>query len=452
LGNGWAIDWSVIPKTTSVISGACYADDFDVNFEDQEFCGTGLAHQFYLPTGFDGTEWRANAGNGFFNDNFDNNILHIDWNNAGGNWTEANGLLEQTDESNGNTNIYALVNEDGSTPLLYHWKMNYFIYYRVDGDRMQFYKVVNDSWTLVVDEPVTVNLDQWYDCKIVFDPTTGIFDIYRDDVLLKTWTDTSPHAAGGGISPRTGNCQVFYDDIKVYKGRGNVETITVGATAADDFQHEDQVIGAAAGQVESIVLDNSKVLSQIHTQSINVDFSEPDGIAVNDGPGTDIAVFSDPAMFAANWTTANDFNGEITRYWYQVGTTSGGVEILPATDNGLSTSIALTDLPLTYGQTYYVTVWAENCAGLLSVPVSSNGQLLDFSCEAIHIINNDFTSGEQLTVKAQQDIIANNVLGSNTIITYHAGNSVLLEAGFEVQLGGDFHAYILSCGLEEIQE
>jgi hypothetical protein len=78
----------------------------------------------------------------------------------------------------------------------------------------------------------------------------------------------------------------------------------------------------------------------------------------------------------ANWAPAPaDPNSGTVAYWYAVGTTFGGNDVIDWTVNGGSTNIHLTGLSLTDQQIYYVSVKAENGADLLSNFICSNGQV-----------------------------------------------------------------------------
>ncbi len=62
----------------------------------------------------------------------------------------------------------------------------------------------------------------------------------------------------------------------------------------------------------------------------------------------------------------------MAKYYYAAGTSPGAGDLIDWTDNGTGTSFINTDVELEPGQTYYTTVIAENGAGLLSEPVSSD--------------------------------------------------------------------------------
>ncbi len=111
-----------------------------------------------------------------------------------------------------------------------------------------------------------------------------------------------------------------------------------------------------------------------------VDTTAPSDIAtVYDGDtiGVDIDTTESGVELSANWTASTDTESGIAKYWYAVGTTAGGTDLVDWTDNGANTSVTKTGLALANEQTYYFTVKAENAAGLQSTPVNSDGQQVD---------------------------------------------------------------------------
>lgn len=66
---------------------------------------------------------------------------------------------------------------------------SYFVWFRVDQSVCEFYKVVNNTFTLMSSVPMTIVANQWYDYKILYDRTTGKMDVYQNDVFIGTWTD-----------------------------------------------------------------------------------------------------------------------------------------------------------------------------------------------------------------------------------------------------------------------
>ena len=69
---------------------------------------------------------------------------------------------------------------------------------------------------------------------------------------------------------------------------------------------------------------------------------------------------------------AMDAESGISRYWYKIGTTPGGSEILGWIDNGKIRSFTTSraNMSLVRGETYYVTVKAVNGAGFSSESTS----------------------------------------------------------------------------------
>jgi hypothetical protein len=98
---------------------------------------------------------------------------------------------------------------------------------------------------------------------------------------------------------------------------------------------------------------------------------------VNDGTGPDIAYTAVGTQLSANWTISVDAESGISKYWYAIGTSAGGADVVGWTDNGANTSVTRTGLSLADDIPYYVSVKAENGIGLQSSAKSSNGQTVD---------------------------------------------------------------------------
>ena len=96
------------------------------------------------------------------------------------------------------------------------------------------------------------------------------------------------------------------------------------------------------------------------------DTTAPGIFAVRDGTADDIDASSSTTSISANWDRAEDAESGISRYWYKVGTTPGGSEVLDWIDNGLERKITTsrTSFSLVRGQQYYITVKAVNGAGI----------------------------------------------------------------------------------------
>jgi hypothetical protein len=107
------------------------------------------------------------------------------------------------------------------------------------------------------------------------------------------------------------------------------------------------------------------------------DSTPPNDISsVNDGTGQDIDITSSISQISANWTASTDQESGISKYLYAIGTTQGGTNTAPWTDN-TPTNVTHTGVTLTIGTTYYFTVKAVNGASLESNATNSDGQWVD---------------------------------------------------------------------------
>jgi hypothetical protein len=94
---------------------------------------------------------------------------------------------------------------------------------------------------------------------------------------------------------------------------------------------------------------------------------------VNDGNGADLDTVYTSTHIQANWNMSTDINSDIVRYLYAVGTLPGANDVVDWTNNGLLTNISLNTINLQPNQTYYVSVKAQNGAGMYSSAIISDG-------------------------------------------------------------------------------
>jgi hypothetical protein len=73
---------------------------------------------------------------------------------------------------------------------------------------------------------------------------------------------------------------------------------------------------------------------------------------------------------------AADSNSGVVAYYYAIGTTPGDSDFVAWTNNGSATAFS-NPVTLIAGQWYYISLRAENGAGLISVTDSSDGQVAD---------------------------------------------------------------------------
>ncbi|GIV30146.1 MAG: hypothetical protein KatS3mg028_1212 [Bacteroidia bacterium] len=423
---GWAATFTItatgsatdnIAPTTAVSAPSGWVTgNFTTTITDADNTGgSGIQKGYYQVIDYNGTEWRANDTKGFFSDNFDDGTIHSDWSIVVGTWNESGGYLNQTDETSstaGNTNIYAAVTQTLSNRYLYEFDIlldgtgtnrrggfhffcdtgnttnrsnSYFVWFRLDNQKFQLYKVVNNSFgSPVVDIPLTFSANTWYNVKVIYDRITGEIWTYWNNQLINKWQDLSPHNPNNGryVSFRSGNAVMKINQLKIYRSRnsGNI-SVTVGAAPTNEIRYQNPNPSQPAGRIKSIAQDNADNISAIAWQDVNVDWTPPSNPSpVNDGKTTDINVVCTKDSLSANWGISSDPNSGLTQYWYSVGTTPGGTNVIGWTNAWANNLITVNIPSITHGQTYYFNVKAENGAGLFSSVISSNGQTVDTTC------------------------------------------------------------------------
>jgi len=417
---GWNATWTsvinvsqsdVIAPTTQVsVSGIWQTQNFQASFTDaDDTTGSGLEKSYYQVIDFDGNDWRANNTQGFFSDNFDQASIHSDWTSVTGTWAINNSVLEQSDENLTNTNIYAPLTQNLSNRYLYHWAgkidgtgnnrragfhffcdnptltnrgNSYFVWFRVDQSVCEIYEVTNDVFTLQASFPMTVNANQWYDWKVIYDRITGKISVYQDNSHIGDWTDTTPLSNGNYVSFRSGNCNWQINNFKAYRSRYSNQPVTVslGSCPTCELRFQNTNPSTPAGRVKSIVADSAGNLSAISYSDINVDWTVPDPIAtVNDSLVSDIDLLLTNTDLWGSWSATADTNSGLSRYWYAVGTQACDSNVIAWTNNWGYDTAHIGNLTLISGQWYYFSVRAENGAGLVTPCYSSDGVLVDLT-------------------------------------------------------------------------
>ncbi len=417
--SGWAVTYTsnstggggggadiISPTTQSAVSGIWQTHNFNTTFTDADNVGgSGLEKSYYQVIDYDGTEWRANNTHGFFADNFDV-AINPDWTVKTGTWSVVGQALYQSDSIPTNTNIYAALNQNLSNRYLYHFVAKigsvgtnrragfhfmcnkpdstnrgdgYFVWFRVDQSQLQIYKVINNSFgSPVFTSTVTVNSNQYYDYKVIYDRISGLMRVYQNDVVIGNWTDPSPYTTGNYISFRSGNANFTVDELKIFRSRVASVNVSVGPGNANDIRYQNPNPSTYSGKIKSICSDSAYNLSSIDFNNINIDWTVPFTIdTVRDGTGSDINITASKTSLAANWNSSSDPNSGIAQYWYCIGTTPGDSNTVAWTSNMVADTVTATGLNLTQGQFYYFTVRAVDGAGLVSIKTTSNGQKVD---------------------------------------------------------------------------
>jgi len=418
--SGWNASWTstinntqtdvTAPTTQVSISGVWQTQNFNASFsESDNVGGSGLEKSYYQVIDYDGSDWRANNTRGFLSDNFDQTAIHPDWTTYTGTWAINNSVLEQSDENLTNTNISTPLTQNLSNRYLYHWAgkidgagnnrragfhffcdnpsltnrgNSYFVWFRVDQSVCEFYEVINDTFYLRNSAAMTVNANQWYDWKVIYDRISGKMSIYQDNVFIGSWTDSTPLATGTHVSFRSGNSNWQVNNFKVYRSRFSNQptSITVGNCSGCDLRYQNINPATPAGRVKSIVADTAGNLSAISYQDVNVDWTSPTPITtVDDSLGSDIDLLTINTDLWGDWSPSSDTNSGLARYWFAIGTAPCDSNVVNWTNNWGYDTAHVGNLTLSNGQMYYFSVRAENGAGLLTTCYSSDGVLVDLT-------------------------------------------------------------------------
>ncbi len=487
--SGWNASWTSVinttqndvtaPTTQVTVSGIWQTQNFQASFaEADDSSGSGLEKSYYQVIDFDGSDWRANNTRGFFSDNFDQATIHPEWTSATGTWAINNSVLEQSNENLTNTNIYAPLTQNLSNRYLYHWAgkidgigtnrragfhffcdnptlpnrgNSYFVWFRVDQSACEIYEVINDVFTLQSSFPMTVNANQWYDWKVIYDRITGKITVYQDNNFIGTWTDLTPLANGDYVSFRSGDCNWQVNNFKVYHSRFSNQSaaITVGNCGSCELRYQNTNPSTPAGRIKSIVADTAGNLSAISYIDVNVDWSVPDPITtVDDSLGADIDLLLINTDLWGDWSLSADTNSGLSRYWFAIGTQACDSDVVAWTNNWGYDTAHVTNLSLLSGQWYYFSVKAENGAGLITPCYTSDGVLVDLTTGIYSNSTRSLSASVGPNPFIGQTTAAYSIATSGTVNAYLYDNSgKRIELCSENQSAGEHQLVINSASL-----
>ncbi|WP_378177308.1 peptidoglycan DD-metalloendopeptidase family protein [Aquimarina sp. SS2-1] len=259
--------------TTSInaIGGNTQSNDFTASFNDND--NVGVTRRFYQALEKYGSNWYANRGNGFFNDNF--NIFYSGYTKGAGNWTINNGHLRQSNTSSDNTKLNTFLSQNSGLPYLYEFSAktistsgprkfgihimadspdlsqrgnSYLIWFSGEDNKVRIYETINNQLNFRAIDDVSLD-NKWANYKITYSPRFGVIEVFRNNKSILKWTDPSPIKNGSTLSLRTNKTMVEFDDLKVYKFRANsTATISAGSSVTDDIRRRN-------GKIKSLVRD-----------------------------------------------------------------------------------------------------------------------------------------------------------------------------------------------------
>lgn len=450
---GWSANFTSVSTTlavpeTAILAGTTWkTSDFDVYINDVSTQST-ISERYYLVADRDNSTNPWTASNGFMTDDF--NSLGS-WTQQTGVFTINNGRLENTDEGLSNTNLHIPFSQTNTTTYLYTWTQqfkgtgnnqraglhfmcsdvtltnrgeSYFVFLREGNDKVQIYSVTNDVFTLQTDDNFTINNLTDYEVKVSHSPTTGWIRVYVNGVLASSWQDPNPLQSGNGISFRTANSQVEFDELKIYQNRSNLVHITTGT--GGDMRYE-SINAEHSGRIYALSKDIQN-WSSVDTADFLIDKTSPVQNFINDGAGSDLSHFQGLTI-SGNWSFT-DIHSDIVQYEYAVGTSPNSDDVIAWSNTGTATSFTESFTSGVIGQTYYVSVKATNGAGL-TAQSSSNGQIYsqddlfleDNQLDQVVVFPNPFT--DQLTIR--------HLPGITTAVLYDINGKIVFSGEVDTQ-------------------
>lgn len=407
---GWVASWSsssggsltdAVNPVTQIQTGSLWRSaDFQAQVSDSD-SGSGISSAFYRVSYRDANGMQANRQKGFLFDDFDTTYTFGGWTGYTGNWGSTGSSVKQFDESQSNTNLGIALNQNNHNAYLYEFNAaiggsgsniragfhfmcdsvqkanrgnSYFIWVRPSTGKLEFYKVNNDVFSLVADTAMTTVADQSYNYKVQYDKTTGRIQVWRDNIFAGSWTDPSPLQTGNGVSFRSGNATLDVSQVQTFVQRTPNTALQISVGNGGDIPVQNLSPAEAAGELSTLLTDLAGNISMPAWTEVNVDWTPPsDAADIRDLYTSDADTVSvQPLQLAGNWVAATDPHSGIARYYYAVGTTPGGNDVLDWTDNWSLNSFAQNHNVQPY-QWYYLSVYAENTAGLVSGTATSNG-------------------------------------------------------------------------------
>lgn len=401
---GWIANYTstpvdIYPPSTSITAGAVWqTDDFTVDYVDIDN-ETSIKNRFYL---ISEKEVNANAPHsngdfGFANEAFEDNVLN--WYPVTGTYSMSNGTYTFGDVNEQNSNTYILVDQDNSSEYLYEWDQtitsnstnqragihffcddpnqsnrgnSYFVYLRSNGDLVQIYSVTNNSFTLEADSSFNIDEGVTYNCRVHYNPSTGWIRVFINEQFVAEWQDQTPLTSGNSVSLRTGGCEAAFDNVRVYKSRGIQTLVTAGPGEEMSIESEGAV---PTGYIYSLVTDSLDNWSPITEHSYLLDFTVPEIITLNDGPGNDIDTV-ETATLEANWL-AQDIHSGIQEYEVAIGTLPNLDDVLGWTSNGIAETFSHVLSNPVYNEVYHISLRVINGADLSEVYISNGQRFID---------------------------------------------------------------------------
>lgn len=402
--NGWIANYTSQsndnqqPSTSILNANTWKTSDFDVEFVDID--NIGVIGKYYLVADKNPqtNKWSSDGNYGFCNEQF--SVDETLWTDLTGSFNiNAQGQLSMTDSSIQNSNSTYQLTQTNNAAYLYEWNQiftsseinqragihffcsdaslpnrgnSYLVIFRENTDKVQIYRVSNDTLYPKTDDNLIVNTDSLYTYRVTFNPQTGWIKVYEGNHLVSQWQDINPFQSGNSISMRSGGTAVAFDNIRVYQSRSNLATVSVGLNGLAKFQSENAIPTCA---VRSMVVDEVGNWSNGVSETFLIDWSYPELNYLFDGTGNDIDTTFSNTIYA-NWSS-EDLHSAIQQYEVAIGTLPNLNNILDWNNVNISSTFShLLSNPI-YDQVYSIALKIKNGAGLESLYVSDGQRVFD---------------------------------------------------------------------------
>ncbi len=451
-------DIDTIQPITQIIGASPWqTNDFSVNFTDTD--DTAVSDKFYLVAEKTSSEtsWHSNGNAGFVSEEFGDNSSN--WLPITGSYILNGGKFIFSDVTEQNSNTYLSISQTNTNNYLYEWDQkitssesnqragmhffcdnpnlsnrgnSYFVYLRENDNAVEILSVDNDVFNSESSVSQTINVGETYNCKVLFNPSSGKIKVFINNVFISEWTDSTPLISGGFISLRTGGCAAEFDNVRVYKSRGNLANIITSGVNGE--MRIESINAVPSGSVRSIVLDSANNWSNIDFETYLLDFSVPEMIGLNDGPSADIDTFAISTL-QGNWDF-QDPHSFIQSYEVAIGTLPTLDDIYPWTSNSISPALSTVLNNPIHNETYYISIRALNNAGLVS-EFTSDGQIYladlavnDINNELIHLQLFPNPSSEFITIEGNTETLSLILYDSKGKVCIHQ----TIEAGEKINI------------------
>ena len=190
---------------------------------------------------------------------------------------------------------------------------------------------------------------------------------------------------------------LYFDIIVVNNLTQMVETIMNRSDPNTTFSVPVQNLTKSGDRVYAVVAAYNGVglFSEARSPAIVIDTSPPSVGFVLDGPSGSADIdFSSSTTLQAHWEDIRDPDSGIKEFWYAIGTSPGGTQVLDYRSVGLNTSTSCKPslCNTQSGVTYYTTVRAVNSAGGIAWFESSGVTIDTTAPSTVDVIVNDKSS------------------------------------------------------------